>query len=66
MDERELYKEFGELSARIEKLEKEVEELKERVRRLEIKIAYYTGIGVSIGTTMGISLVRIADMFWGS
>ncbi|RUM29846.1 MAG: hypothetical protein DSY42_05705 [Aquifex sp.] len=65
MDEREFYKEFGELSARIEKLEKEVEELKERVRRLEVKIAFYTGVGVSIGTTVGISIEAIAQKIFG-
>ncbi len=53
VDERDFIKEFGELTGRFRKIEKEVEELQERVRKLEIRIAYYTGIGTAIGIVIG-------------
>ncbi|NPB07572.1 MAG: hypothetical protein GXN96_01430 [Aquificae bacterium] len=61
MDEKDFMKEFGELTGRFRKIEEEVEELKERVRGLELKIAYYTGLGTSIGIVAGILIEKILE-----
>jgi len=61
MDEKDFLREFGELSGRFAKLEKEVEELQERVRALEVRIAYYTGLGTSVGIVAGILLEKVLE-----
>ncbi len=65
MDERDMIKEFGQITAKIESLEKEIDDLRNRVRSLEVKIAYYTGIGTSIGVIVGITLEAIVQRLVG-
>lgn len=65
MDERDMIKEFGQITAKIESLEKEIDDLRNRVRSLEVKIAYYTGIGTSVGVIVGITLEAIVQRLVG-
>ncbi len=53
MDEKDFIKEFGELKGRFRKLEEDFRELQDRVRRLEVKIAFYSGIGTALGIVIG-------------
>jgi len=61
MDEKDFIKEFGHLCGRFQKIEEEVEELQQRVRALEMKIAYYTGLGTSIGIVVGILVEQFIE-----
>ncbi len=54
-----MIKELGELSGKIKSLEKEIEDLNKRVRTLEMKIAYYTGIGTSFGVILGSFITKV-------
>ncbi|RUM27733.1 MAG: hypothetical protein DSY42_09545 [Aquifex sp.] len=58
MDEKDLYKELGELSAKIAKLEKEVEELKSKLSKLEARIIFASGMGTAFGIVIA-QLVRL-------